>query len=491
MRVPNKVAFSDERECLTFAQLQAQAQTVGTALMRDGFYAESIVVFMQKQAKTIAAFLGALYSGCFYVPMDDEMPRYRIELILQSLHPAACICDETTLPMAQALSGIGRIYCYDKIAYGEIDHAALRYVRACRIDTDPMYLVFTSGSTGVPKGVVGTHRAVIDYIEHFSEVLKCGENTVFGNQSPLYLDACLKEIVPTLKYGATTHIIPRKLFLLPVALVAYLNEKQIDTICWVASALTYLSSFQTFETIKPQYLQTIAFAGEVFPVRQLNIWRDALPDARFINLYGPTETTGVCCYYEVDREFAPDEVLPIGRPFRNTQVFLLGENDRLVERGEEGEICIRGTRLTLGYYADPEKTQSRFVQNPLNPYYPEQIYRTGDVGKFNERGELVFVSRKDDQIKQMGRRIEPGEIEAVANAHPLVCTSCCVFEPSRKKIVLFYVGDITEGQLKTDLREKLPRYMLPHLLRKLETMPLTPGGKTDRKYLTQRSKDNG
>lgn len=491
MRVPNKVAFSDEREYLTFAQLQAQAQTVGTALMRDGFYGEPIVVFMQKQAKTIAAFLGALYSGCFYVPMDDEMPRYRIELILQSLHPAACICDETTLPMAQALSGIGRIYCYDKIAYGEIDHAALHSVRAHRIDTDPMYLVFTSGSTGVPKGVVGTHRAVIDYIEHFSEVLKCGENTVFGNQSPLYLDACLKEIVPTLKYGATTHIIPRKLFLLPIALVVYLNEKQIDTICWVASALTYLSSFQTFETVKPQYLQTVAFAGEVFPIRQLNLWQSALPDARFINLYGPTETTGVCCYYEVDREFAPDEVLPIGRPFRNTQVFLLGENDRLAERGEEGEICIRGTRLTLGYYADPEKTQSRFVQNPFNPYYPDQIYRTGDVGKYNERGELVFVSRKDDQIKQMGRRIEPGEIETVANAHPLVRVSCCVFEPSRKKIVLFYVGDITERQFKTDLREKLPRYMLPHVLRKLEAMPLTPGGKTDRKYLSQRSKDNG
>lgn len=490
-RLPNKVAFSDEKEDLTFARLQAQAQAIGTALTRDGYYKEPVVVFMPKRAKTIAAFLGAIYSGCFYVPMDEEIPRYRIERMLESLHPAACICDETTLPMAQALLGIGRIYCYEKIAYGEIDYTALRAVRARQIDTDPMYIVFTSGSTGIPKGVVGTHRAVIDYIEHFCEVLKCGENTVFGNQAPLYFDACLKEIVPTLKYGATTHMIPRKLFLLPVALVEYLNEKKINTVCWVASALTYLSSFKTFETMKPQYLQTVAFAGEVFPVRQLNIWRVALPHARFINLYGPTETTGVCCYYEVDREFTFDEVLPIGRPFPNTQVFLLGENDRLAKHGEEGEICIRGTRLTFGYYASPEKTKECFVQNPLNPYYPELIYRTGDIGKYNERGELVFVCRKDHQIKHMGRRMELGEIEAVANAHPLVGTSCCVFEPSRKKIALFYVGDITQGQLKADLREKLPRYMLPHVLRRLESMPLTSGGKIDRKYLTQRSKDNG
>lgn len=490
-RVPNKVAFSDEKEDLTFAQLQTQAQAVGTALSRDGFYDAPVVVFMPKRAKTIASFLGVLYSGCFYVPMDEEMPRYRIELILQSLHPVACICDEVTLPMAQTLAGIGTLYCYDKIAFGNIDHGALCAVRARQIDSDPMYVVFTSGSTGVPKGVVGTHRAVIDYIEQLCEVLRCDEHTVFGNQSPLYFDACLKEIVPTLKYGATTHIIPRKLFLLPVALVEYLNEKRINTICWVASALMYLSSFKTFETVKPNALETVAFAGEVFPVRQLDLWQSALPNARFINFYGPTETTGVCCYYEVDRKFSLDEALPIGRPFRNTGVLLLNAHDALAEYGEEGEICIRGTRLTLGYYGEPEKTQERFVQDPLKPYYRDIIYRTGDIGKYNERGELVFVSRKDEQIKHMGRRIEFGEIEAVASANPHICASCCVFEPSRKKIVLFYVGDIAESVLKADLREKLPRYMLPHTLHRLQAMPLTPNGKIDRKNLVQRSKENG
>ncbi len=490
-RVPEKIAFSDEAARLTFSQLSAQAQAVGTALLHDGIYKQPVLVFMKKQAKTIAAFLGALYAGCFYVPLDEDFPRYRIEQIVQTTHPAACICDDGTFSVAQALSDVGKVYRYDEIAQENIDHCALRAVRARQIDTDPVYIVFTSGSTGVPKGVVGSHRAVIDYIESLCEVLKCDETTVFGNQSPLSFDACLKEIVPTLKYGATTHLISKKLFLLPVGLVEYLNEKRINTLCWVVSALTYLSSFRTFETVKPEYVRTIAFAGEVFPIRQLQIWQDALPNARFINLYGPTETTGICCYYEVDRPFEENDILPVGRPLRNTEIILLDENDHIPPLGGQGEICIRGTRLTHGYYASPERTAEHFVQNPLNPYYPECIYRTGDIGKFNDRGELLFVSRKDHQIKHMGRRIELDEIEMIACACDAVRSACCVFDPERKMIALFYVGQLSESRLKSILREKLPRYMLPHILRQLEAMPLTANGKIDRKELLQRSKEHG
>lgn len=490
-RVPDKLAFAGQTEYLTFSQLFAQSRALGTALLRDGAYRQPVVVFMKKQPKTVAAFLGVIYSGCFYVPMDEEMPQYRIAMLLHQLHPVACICDETTLPMAEALPDTGRLYLYDPIAAGEADDAALQAVRARQIDTDPIYVVFTSGSTGTPKGVVGCHRAVIDYIENLCPVLKCDENTVFGNQTPLYFDACLKEIIPTLKYGATTYLISRRLFLFPVRLVEYLNEKKINTLCWVASALTYISSLRTFETVRPSHLHTIAFASEVFPIRQLKLWQAALPDARFLNLYGPTETTGICCCYEVDREFGENEVLPVGHPLPNTDILLLDESNRIPPLGEPGEICIRGSRLTRGYYSDPERTAERFVQNPLNPWYPERIYRTGDMGKYNHRGELVFLSRKDSQFKHMGHRIEPGEIEAVANAHEGVSCACCVFDPAGKKIVLFYVGEITGEALKAALKEKLPRYMLPHIFRRLEAMPLTPNGKLDRNYLTQRSKENG
>lgn len=483
-RVPDKRAFCSDREALTFRQLYDTARAIGSRLIRDGHDRGPVVVFMRKRPQTIAAFLGAIYSGCFYVPLDEEMPKARIEMILRKLHPTACICDDATLSTARELNGIGRPYSYEELSSGGIDDAALQAVRDRQIDTDPIYIVFTSGSTGVPKGVVGCHRAVIDYIENLCPVLRFDEDTVFGNQTPLYFDACLKEIVPTLKYGATTHLIPRKLFLFPVKLVEYLNEKKINTLCWVASALTYISSFKTFETIVPENLKTIAFASEVFPIRQLKLWRQALPNTRFINLYGPTETTGICCWYEVDREFDENETLPVGRPFPNTQILLLDENNRIPGPGEQGEICIRGTRLTHGYYGNAEKTADSFVQNPLNHHYPELIYRTGDLGKYNQRGELVFVSRKDHQIKHMGHRIELGEIEAAANGCPGVKGCCCVYDSEKQKITLFYTGEVPG--LRQYLKEKLPRYMLPHNLVRLDTMPLTPNGKIDRNALKYR-----
>lgn len=485
--VPDKTAFFGESGALTFRQLSQASQAIGSRLHQDGFYKQPVAVFMKKQPKTVAAFLGAVYAGCFYVPLDDEMPRHRIKLILQSLQPAACICDGVTIEAARGLENTGRIYLFEEIASGGIDDTALRNIRDHQIDTDPIYIVFTSGSTGVPKGVVGCHRAVIDYIENLCEVLKFNADTVFGNQTPLYFDACLKEIIPTLKYGAATCFIPKKLFLFPVQLVAYLNRNQINTLCWVVSALTFLSACRTFDTVKPEYLHTVAFASEVFPIRQLHIWQSALPNARFINLYGPTETTGICCYYEVDREFTEDEALPIGRPFRNTDIILLDDQNRVPPAGEEGEICIRGSRLTHGYFSDSQRTLESFVQNPLNKWYPERIYRTGDIGKYNARGELVFLGRKDYQIKHMGHRIELGEIEVVAAMNEEVNSACAVFDTQQSKIILYFVGEASERELMLYLKEKLPRYMVPHIIRRIDAMPLTPNGKTDRNLLMKGS----
>lgn len=484
-RVPDKIAFSNEEMGLTFRQVYEQSRSVGTFLNSQGFYKQPIVVFMKKHPTTLVSFFGTIYAGCYYVPLDDEMPRHRIELILNTLNPAAMICDETTAGLAQEFHFGGNLYIYDDICNTQVDASALASIRDRQIDTDPVYIVFTSGSTGVPKGVTACHRSVLDYVENLCDVLKFSENSVFGNQTPLYFDAYLKEVIPTLKYGATTILIPKQLFMFPIKLVEFLNEKKINTVCWVVSALTMISAFRTFEKVKPEYLHTVAFASEVFPIKQFNLWRAALPNARFINLYGPTETTGICCYYEVDREFGLDEVLPIGRPFRNTEVLLLNEQDQLAAPGQQGEICIRGTRLTLGYYRNPEITAKAFVQNPLNDLYPELIYRTGDLGKYNDRGELVFLSRKDFQIKHMGHRIELGEIEVITNMHEEVKTACCIFEPEKKKIVLYYVGDLEPKDMTSYLKEKLPRYMVPHVTRRLETMPLTPNGKIDRNLLKQ------
>ena len=482
-RVPDKVAFANEEMGLTFRQVYDQARAVGSFLHSEGFYKKPIVVFMRKHPTTLVSFFGTIYAGCYYVPLDNEMPRHRIELILKTLNPAAMICDEETEALVQEFDYHGKTYVYSRICETAVDEAALASIRDRQIDTDPIYIVFTSGSTGVPKGVTACHRSVLDYVENLCDVLKFNENSIFGNQTPLYFDAYLKEVMPTLKYGATTILIPKQLFMFPIKLVEFLNEKKINTVCWVVSALTMISAFKTFDKVIPEHLHTVAFASEVFPIKQFNLWRAALPKARFINLYGPTETTGICCYYEVDREFGLDEVLPVGRPFRNTEIILLDENDKLAGPSEQGEICVRGTRLTLGYYRNPEVTAKAFVQNPLNDLYPELIYRTGDIGKYNERGELVFLSRKDFQIKHMGHRIELGEIEVIANMHDEVKTACCIFDTEKKKIVLYYVGDLETVAMTGYIKEKLPRYMVPHVIRKLDTMPLTPNGKIDRNLL--------
>ncbi len=485
-RLPNKIALAGEAGALTFAELYTQARKIGSYLLHRGITKAPVVVLMPKRPETIAAFLGAIYAGCYYVPLDTEMPRQRIDLILDKLESGALICDESTEKMARELGYSGDVMPYAQVSETPVDEAALAEVRAQQLDIDPIYIVFTSGSTGIPKGVVGCHRGVIDYIEALCEVLNFNEDSVFGNQTPLYFDAYLKELIPTFKYGGTMHLLPKRLFMSPLRLVEYLNEKKINTLCWVVSALTMISAFRTFEKVKPEYLHTIAFASEVFPIRQLNIWREALPNARFINLYGPTETTGICCYYEVDRKFSENETLPIGRPFRNTQVLLLDEDNRL---SDHGEICIRGTRLTLGYYRDPERTAASFVQNPLNTLFHEQIYRTGDLGSYNDRGELTFQGRKDYQIKHMGHRIELGEIEVAATAMKEISAACCIF--NGKKLFLYYTGEATDAALSGWLKEKLPRYMIPQVFSHLDNLPLTPNGKIDRNLLKQRSEQHG
>lgn len=479
-RLPDKIAYADDSCELTFRQVYHDSRAIGSALYEKGYYHEPVVVYMPKHPKTIAAFFGCVYGGDYYVPIDPEMPRFRIELIFDNLKPRAVICDSSSIDELDSLNFQGELLLYDDLVKNEIDEERLAEIRDRQLDTDPIYIVFTSGSTGVPKGVVACHRSVIDYIEELSATLGFNEETRFANQSPLYFDACLKELYPTIKFGATTYLTPKQLFMFPVKLVEYLNAHQINTICWVVSALTMISAFNTFDRVKPEYLHTIAFGSEVFPIKQFRRWKAALPNASFTNLYGPTETTGMCCYYHVDREFEADEPIPIGGPFHNREILLLTDKNQLAEQGEIGEICVRGNALTLGYYRAFDKTNEVFVQNPLNDRYPELIYRTGDLGKRNERGELIFVSRKDYQIKHMGHRIELGEIEANVNLLDGVSMSCCLYDKDKDRIDLFYVGELEEIALFSILKEKLPRYMLPNKVRKLESLPLTPNGKLDR-----------
>ena len=479
-KMPDKTAFADDREQLTFGQFYDGARAIGTYLSRKGIYKEAVLVYMDKSPSAIQAFFGAIYGGCFYVPLDEEMPARRIDLIIESTKARVLLCDEATKDRVAQLAFDGEVLLAADLIKESVDEAALLKIRAAACDTDPIYVLFTSGSTGVPKGVVGHHRGVIDYVDQLSDTLGFDENTIFGNQAPLYFDACMKEMYPTMKYGATTWLIPKQLFMFPIKLVEYMNDHKINTVCWVVSALTMISAFGTFDEVVPKYLKTIAFGSEVFPVKQFNLWKNTLPDASFTNLYGPTECTGMSCYYHAERIFEEGEAIPIGRPFPNTDILLIKEDGTKAKQGETGEICIRGTCVTHGYYNNPEKTAEVFVQNPLNPHYPERIYKTGDMGYWNEEGELMFTSRKDYQIKHMGHRIELGEIDANVSMVEEIKTCCSIYIKDEEKIVLCYVGDIEKRELTKALKEKLPRYMLPNVMLKLPQLPLTANGKMNR-----------
>lgn len=477
----DKLAFSNGKEGITFGETYLRSRAIGSFLYDNGYYREPIAIIMDKHPNVLTAFWGTVYAGCFYACIDEKMPVARILAIFERLEPRAIICDAKNHKLALSL-GIESVYLYDDIVTHPENADALVGIRQRQIDTDAIYVAFTSGSTGTPKGVVACHRSVIDYTESICDALGFSEDTVFANQTPLYFDAPLKEIMPTIKLGATTYFAPKMLFSFPIKLVEYLDEHRINTICWVVSALVQISSLGALENHAPRYIKTVCFGSELFPRKQYDLWREALPDARFFNLYGPTEATGMSCYWEADRELAQDEPIPIGRPFDNTDIILLDENNR---SAEEGEICIRGTCLTMGYYNDPERTAAVFTQNPLNSAYGELIYRTGDIGRYNDCGELVFLCRKDSQIKHMGHRIELGEIEAAALRSDAVRMACCVYDNNAKRIVLFYVGEAQDKVLVGHLITLLPRYMLPAELIKLEVMPLTPNGKIDRKGLRE------
>lgn len=482
-RLPHKIAFSNGTEDLCFSDLLNLSRRIGSALADAGYKKAPIAVLMEKHPHQIAAFFGVIYAGCYSVPLDPEMPDRRMELILEQVGASVLLVDEIGEKRIANLSFKGAVLRFADLIQKKINDFVLNGIRQHQIDTDPIYIVFTSGSTGIPKGVVACHRSVIDYTEALCLALPFSEDTVYANQTPLYFDAPLKEIMPTIKYGATVYFVPRQLFLFPMKLCDFLNEKRINTICWVVSALVMISSFGCLEKNPPKYLSTVAFGSEVFPRPQYELWRKALPKAEFYNLYGPTEATGMSCFWHADRELEQNEPIPIGQPFRNTDLFLLNEQGTLAGEGEPGEIYLRGTCVTLGYYNNPEKTAEAFVQNPLQNHYPELVYRTGDIGKYNERGELVFLSRRDAQIKHMGHRIELGEIEAAAALHPNLRRACCVYDAERKRIVLFYVGDVTPAELIAFFKSYLPRYMIPNECVRKEAMPLTPNGKLDRKLL--------
>lgn len=497
-RFPDKTAYADEKKEITFGELRVQARRIGGELAIRGLFKKPVAIFLEKSVDVLVSFMGTAYSGNFYSPIDVDMPGSRVDKILEVLQPAVVI---TTAPLKEVFSQ----YAYEDeyllledvltevsgekdapTAGGTDAEAALEAVRRKCIDTDLLYVLFTSGSTGVPKGVTINHRAVIDYIDWVTETFEITEKDSFGNQAPFYFDNSILDIYSALKTGATVYIVPKNLFAQPVLLLEYLKEKKINTIFWVPSALIVVAKLKVFRNVDlTDTLKRVLFCGEVMPNKQLNVWRKFLPNVQYANLYGPTEITDACTYYMVDREFTDEEPLPIGIPMPNTDILVLNEKDELVQGDESGELCVRGTSLSMGYYNNSEKTREAFVQNPLNQAVPELIYRTGDIVKYNERGEILYLSRKDFQIKHMGHRIELGEIETAVSSLEEISLNCCLYDEKRQKIVLFIEEELDKAYINEKISHLVPEYMLPNKVVVVEKMPINANGKIDRVKLKE------
>lgn len=487
-KCPDRIAVVDECGSITYKEFKEKSYAIARTILdvNNSSTKKPIVVYLNKGKEVLVSFLGIAYSGCFYSPIDVDMPKPRVDKILEVLKPKIVITSRELQPIFRRFDYSGSFIIYEDVECRCDDELAVSAYTDKIVDTDLLYVLFTSGSTGVPKGVSICHRSVIDYIDWVTETFGIDEKDIFGNQAPFYFDNSILDIYSCLKTGATLHIIPKKLFFQPVPLLEYIKDNNINTIFWVPSALMVVSKLKAFRNVDlSDILKRVLFCGEVMPNKQLNIWRKYLPNVVYANLYGPTEITDACTYYIVDREFADDEPLPIGIPMSNTDVLVLNDRDELVTGDEIGELCVRGTSLAMGYYNNPEKTQAAFVQNPLNEAVPEIIYRTGDLVKYNEYGEIIYLSRKDFQIKHLGHRIELGEIETAVSSLEEITLCCCLYDEKKQKIVLFIDVDMDRDAIKSKMEAIIPEYMIPGKVVYQNPMPINANGKIDRVKLKE------
>ncbi|WP_346698069.1 amino acid adenylation domain-containing protein [Catenibacillus scindens] len=483
-RRPEKNGVIDAWGSCTYRQLAGMSQRVGSGLLNWVDPGKPVGIFMEKGINALTAFFGSVYAGGCYVMLSPQLPAPRLAQMAHVLELKVVIADDQTWEKASEIFSGQKIFNINDLKAETENQKGLALIRKNMLDTDPLYIMFTSGSSGVPKGVAVSHRSVMDFIDTFTGLFHISASDVIGNQAPFDFDVSVKDIYSAVKTGAKLVIIPRRLFSNPSGLLDFICSHKVTTMIWAVSALCLVTTFHGLDYKIPETVGKIMFSGEVMPWKHLKSWMDHLPDTVFVNLYGPTEITCNCTYHVVERNRDYSRGLPIGRPFPNKGVFLLDEQNREIkEAGKVGEICVRGTDLALGYFNAHEATKKSFVQNPLNKAYPETIYRTGDLGCLDDFFDIYFCGRKDFQVKYMGHRIELEEIERAIHNVPGVSRCCCVFDEKKSRLYGFYTGTISKGELSVKLKEKLPAFMIPTSLKWVEGMPLTPNGKTDRKAL--------
>lgn len=478
---PNNVACSDENGEITYDALWKQTEGVSKWLRNRYDMSLPIVIVGIKSVDLYIIIWSIIKAGGYYCVIDPMLPIERIDKMLGVLSPKVIITDQKYEKKIK--SGYQIVYIIDILS--KVNNANVNNQKAEDniVDTLPLYIMFTSGTTGVPKGVVVNHRSVVDFINAFTDRFGISNDDIIGNQAPWDFDVSVKDIFSAVKTGAKLQIIPRKLFAFPKELMDYLNAHNVTTLIWAVSALRIISNDKTFAERKPSKINKVIFSGETMPPHSYNIWREQYPKALFVNVYGPTEITCNCTYHIQRGMIKEDECIPIGVPFKNESVFLLNESDELVsimDVGVDGEICVSGTAVAMGYYSNKAATDKAFVQNPLNSKYREIIYRTGDLAFYNSEGLLVFNGRKDNQIKHNGHRIELEEIERALNMQPEIMKCCCVYK--NEMIIAYIEGKCIEKEIIIRLSKIVPNYMIPSKFVFVKNIPLNSHGKMDRGY---------
>ena len=487
---PNRTAVIDGERKITFRELDDKARQLAKVII-DSCDCKNhpVAMFMPKSIEAALADLAITYSGNAYMNLDVKNPSERLGNILTLVQPAAVITNSRYKAIIEPIADeTVKVIDIDEIA-ADAEIPSQNYFleqNSDLIDTDPYCIINTSGSTGTPKGVVLNHKSFIDFMAQTFNEYKFTENDVIGSLSPVVFDIWSYELCLLQGKGASIVVIPDTWSAFPVKILQLMQEQKVSYIFWVPTIMVNIANMGLLQQVQLPALRLCWFAGEVFPTKQFNIWRHNLPQTTFANFYGPIEITLDCVYYTIEREIADDEPIPIGKPFRNTGILILDENNQnITESNKEGELCIRGTSLAMGYYNNPEKTSAAFVQNPLNHNYPEIIYRTGDLVFINDRGEIVFKGRRDSLIKHMGYRIELGEIEhVIINTLKLVKNGCVVYNHHRKEITLYYEAEneLTSAEFRKAIGNTLPKYMIPVVYHYLPELRRNTNGKIDRLY---------
>jgi len=486
---PDKIAVIDGTKSVTFNELAQKSKILaGNLINVNNTLNKPIAVYLPKSIESVYSDLAITYSGNIYMNLDVKTPIERIGNIIELIEPFAIITNNKYLKVLSTIVPHEvKIVNLDEIKQNQIYDSNLILGRLSKIiDVDPYCIINTSGSTGTPKGVVLNHRSFFDFIARSQEAFNFSNSEIIGSLSPLVFDIYSYELCLLMSNGSTIVIIPDHLSAFPASILKIMQEAKVSFIFWVPTIMVNIANMDLLSQIDLPSLKLVWFAGEVFPTKQFNYWKHKLMHTKYANLYGPIEITLDCVYYIIDREIMDEEPIPIGYAYKNTDILILDDNNKNIKSNNiDGELCVRGTSLAMGYYNNAEKTSVAFVQNPLNCSYPEIIYRTGDIVFVNNLGEIVFKGRKDSLVKHMGYRVELGEIEhIVINKLKLVKNGCVVYNHSQKQITLFYESEqeLSSADFRKAIGVFLPKYMIPTVYHRLDELNRNTNGKIDRLY---------